>query len=240
MAEGPAFPAFERTGQYRATDQNITLVVHAFGVYPPQMHFIYSLTGLPQQVAGTDLALSDDLGREYQVRQNAILGQSDGVALGVLITEPYKTRGSTLYLRGASITFKGGETLKGDWSFPVLGNNSPEEDVGMEGGRVAPEVVTVGDRTLALAGPPGALSAAHPPGGSIEELLVYYSGTTSRIHGLVDPNGTSRPLTPQELRDIMGSNAGGPLPAEPGFPRWDDSNPGTGDAIYPPPPGFPR
>ena len=186
---------WQRTENYRAEKDGIGLTVHNFRISPDQIRILYSLDRSPPSpaVSPATISLTDDLGQNYRVLSNAILGNALGVTAGLLITETYSGKGETLILTVTDMVTSGNdaseETVRGTWSVPFMKSIAPGALVGIEGMIAALPVTRVGDLTLGVAGPPGS---------RLPKLLIDRQGQQAALYGEVSGN-VARPLTEAEF-----------------------------------------
>ncbi len=217
-AQEPPTWVWEPTGEYRAERMGIGLTVHSNIVNWDYMAILYSVDdsapGLhPSPVS---VGLTDDIGHSYDVVSNAVLGSTLGVTAGLLIVEPYKGEGKTLTLTVTDVTNSSGDvspgkTVAGDWSVTFIENLEPGVTVDYtEGGRISPEVMSVGELTMAVGG---------PPGGRLPKLLIDRGGEQDALYGRIS-DGVAQRLTEEEFHQQVKAYTGGAndYPAPRGWP----------------------
>jgi hypothetical protein len=216
---------------YRTEQEGIGLTIHTYRIRPDYMAFLYSVDDSTPDVVvspGT-VALTDDLGQTYSVLSNAILGNSLGVTAGLLTVEPYRGQGKTLTLSVTGLTTSGDasatERVSGTWNVAFIETLAPGAPVDYsEGGRIAPEVMSVGGLTLAVAG---------QPGGRFVKLLIDREGRQGALYG--DVSGKlAEALSEAEFHTQLGAAN----EANAGFVPSSIRSTSVADD-YPPPPDWP-
>ncbi len=197
----PARLVWESTGEYRTEHAGIGLTVLTYHVNWAhiQIQYAFDHSGALRTSPQT-ITLTDDLGQSYEVIGNSVLDTVLGVTAGVLTTEPYKGQGAAFTLTVTNMTRLADnesppEPVPGTWSVTFIENQEPGKPVTYtQGGRIAPEIMTAGDLTLAVAG---------PPGGRFIKLIVGRAGQESAIYAVIT-DVFARPLTEAEFRRRAG------------------------------------
>jgi len=210
----PAPEIWKRTGQYSAERLGVTVNIHTYYI-GDTIDILYSTVqaspGL--QAAPVSIAVTDDTGGAYAVRNHTLIGATLGVAAGVLILEPYKGNGRTFTLTvdGMEVTGAGKpEIIPGKWSVTFIENRAPGAPVTYTaGGRIANEVISVGGATIGVAG---------PPGGSLTKVLIDRAGNQAALYGMI-ADGVARGVSDAEFRQLLQARGYSDFPPPPDFPR---------------------
>ncbi len=214
--EDPGPQVWVRTGSHIAEQQGVALTVHTYRVRWDAIRIVYSVShSLGLNASPEGIAIIDDTGASYAILSHALLGNALGVTAGVLIAEPYKGQGRTLTLTVNGMKVEGTteppQTIAGVWSVPFLENRAAGAPVDYtEGGRIAEEVISVGDSTIGIAG---------PPGGSFIKMMIDTSGNQSALYGVISDE-VARPVSEAEFRQLLADQ--------------------TTFTDFPPPPEFPQ